>query len=147
VTADVTKILDKGRYDALTHKEWSRYLLKKGEEPDPKSIGAFKTPTLRSVELTSPYMHDGQSPDPNDSPTDSAEQLHKVVAFFIDGGRDNKYLDERMRAVRRVTKEWSSEKRRDATVKIVAFLRSLTGDEEGLNQSLNIEKCPLGEGS
>ncbi|MGZ8191160.1 MAG: hypothetical protein ACXWTS_08000 [Methylococcaceae bacterium] len=30
---------------------------------DLSEIGAFKTPTLRNIELTAPYMHDGRQPE------------------------------------------------------------------------------------
>jgi cytochrome c peroxidase len=39
-------------------------------------IGAFKTPTIRNVELTAPYMHDG-----------SLKTLEEVVQFYNNGGR------------------------------------------------------------
>jgi cytochrome c peroxidase len=39
-------------------------------------VGAFKTPTLRNIELTAPYMHDG-----------SLEKLEDVVDFYNNGGR------------------------------------------------------------
>ena len=39
-------------------------------------IGAFKTPTLRNVALTQPYMHDG-----------SEAALKDVVTFYNNGGR------------------------------------------------------------
>ncbi|NIO10113.1 MAG: cytochrome-c peroxidase [Deltaproteobacteria bacterium] len=39
-------------------------------------LGAFKTSTLRNIELTAPYMHDG-----------SLETLEKVVQFYNNGGR------------------------------------------------------------
>jgi cytochrome c peroxidase len=41
-------------------------------------VGAFKTPTLRNVEKTAPYMHDG-----------SLETLADVVDFYNNGGRVN----------------------------------------------------------
>jgi hypothetical protein len=37
--------------------------------------GAFKTPTLRNVELTAPYMHNGR-----------IESLEDVIEFYDDGG-------------------------------------------------------------
>jgi len=40
-------------------------------------IGAFKTPTLRNIEKTAPYMHDG-----------SLATLEDVVDFYNNGGRD-----------------------------------------------------------
>jgi cytochrome c peroxidase len=39
-------------------------------------VGAFKTPTLRNIEITGPYMHDG-----------SLETLEDVVTFYKNGGR------------------------------------------------------------
>ncbi len=41
-----------------------------------RHLGAFKTPTLRNVERTAPYMHDG-----------SLETLEDVVEFYNKGGR------------------------------------------------------------
>lgn len=47
--------------------------------------GAFKTPTLRDVGHTAPYMHDG-----------SLQTLEEVVDFYNRGGRPNPYLDPKM---------------------------------------------------
>jgi cytochrome c peroxidase len=44
--------------------------------------GKFKTPTLRGVALTAPYMHDG-----------SLATLQEVVEFYNRGGRPNPNLD------------------------------------------------------
>ncbi len=41
-------------------------------------LGAFKTPTLRNIELTAPYMHDG-----------SIKTLEKVVEHYNNGGVTN----------------------------------------------------------
>jgi len=43
---------------------------------NPTNVGAFKTSTLRNIELTAPYMHDG-----------SLETLEDVVDFYNNGGR------------------------------------------------------------
>jgi cytochrome c peroxidase len=43
---------------------------------DLTEIGAFKTSTLRNIELTAPYMHDG-----------SLKTLEEVVQFYNNGGR------------------------------------------------------------
>jgi len=69
--------------------------------------GAFKTPTLRDVARTAPYMHDG-----------SLATLEDVIDFYSEGGRPNSYLDAEIRR-RRFTPQ---EKRA-----LAAFLRSLTG--------------------
>jgi len=44
---------------------------------NPTEIGAFKTPTLRNIEVTQPYMHDG-----------SLKTLEDVVTFYNNGGRE-----------------------------------------------------------
>ena len=43
---------------------------------DLTDVGAFKTSTLRNIELTAPYMHDG-----------SLKTLEEVVRFYNNGGR------------------------------------------------------------
>ena len=43
---------------------------------DLTDIGAFKTPTIRNIDLTAPYMHDG-----------SLKTLKEVVQFYNNGGR------------------------------------------------------------
>lgn len=45
--------------------------------------GSFKTPTLREIARTAPYMHDG-----------SLKTLEDVVEHYNKGGIDNPYLDE-----------------------------------------------------
>jgi cytochrome c peroxidase len=74
-----------------------------------KDTSAFKTPTLRDVELTAPYMHDG-----------SAKTLLDVVRFYNKGGTPGPYLDDRMRPL-----NLSEEEVND----LVEFLRSLTSDD------------------
>ena len=49
---------------------------------DPRDRGVFKTPTLREIEHTAPYMHDG-----------SLKTLDEVVEFYNKGGIPNKNLD------------------------------------------------------
>ena len=51
--------------------------------------GKFKTPTLREVVRTAPYMHDG-----------SLATLEDVVNFYANGGRKNPYLDSELEDVR-----------------------------------------------
>ena len=86
------ELLDPGRY-TVTSKEEDR--------------GAFKTPTLREVALTAPYMHDG-----------SIATLEDVVEFYTDGGRQNPFLDRELRPLRLTEDEKTA---------LVAFLRSLAG--------------------
>ncbi|HEV3334317.1 MAG TPA: cytochrome c peroxidase [Bryobacteraceae bacterium] len=75
-----------------------------GKEED---RGAFKTPTLREVARTGPYMHDG-----------SLATLEQVVDFYSEGGRGNPHLDAEIRPRRFNPEE---------KLALVAFLRSLSG--------------------
>jgi len=65
------------------------------EEPDlgrfvitneDKDRGAFKTPTLRNIEQTAPYMHDG-----------SQKTLEEVVDWYVKGGHANPHLSDKMK--------------------------------------------------
>ncbi|HEX5270392.1 MAG TPA: cytochrome c peroxidase [Gemmataceae bacterium] len=82
--------IDPGRH-AVTKKDEDR--------------GKFKTPTLRGVALTGPYMHDG-----------SIETLEEVVEFYNRGGTANPNLDPAVGAL-----DLSKEEVRD----LVAFLKAL----------------------
>jgi cytochrome c peroxidase len=70
--------------------------------------GAFKTPTLREVARTAPYMHDG-----------SLATLDQVIDFYSDGGRPNPFLDSEIRPRNFTTEEKHA---------LAAFLRSLNGE-------------------
>ncbi len=70
--------------------------------------GAFKTPTLRDIARTAPYMHDG-----------SLATLEAVVDFYNDGGIKNKNLDEKLKPLHLSKSEQTD---------LVAFLRSLNGE-------------------
>jgi cytochrome c peroxidase len=50
--------------------------------------GAFKTPTLRDIGRTAPYMHDGRF-----------KKLEEVVAYYDKGGTPNPQLDEEIFAL------------------------------------------------
>jgi cytochrome c peroxidase len=88
------QVTDPGR-DAVTKNEADR--------------GAFKTPTLRNIAKTGPYMHDG-----------SLRTLKDVVDFYVGGGNSNPHLDKEIRALDFLT----GQERKDS----VAFLESLTGE-------------------
>ena len=70
--------------------------------------GSFRTPTLRDVALTAPYMHDG-----------SEKTLKDVIDFYVGGGSSNPYLDKEIKPL-----NLTSQERAD----LVAFLESLTGN-------------------
>jgi cytochrome c peroxidase len=76
-----------------------------GKDPD---RGAFKTPTVRDVALSAPYMHDG-----------SLATLDDVVNFYDEGGRANPYLDLDLRSLHLTPEEKRA---------LLAFLRALTGE-------------------
>jgi cytochrome c peroxidase len=84
--------LDEGRF-AVTH--------------DPRDHGRFKTPTLREVARTAPYMHDG-----------SIYTLEDVIDYYDRGGNRNPNLDRAMQPL-----HLSPEDKRA----IIAFLRTLNG--------------------
>jgi cytochrome c peroxidase len=70
--------------------------------------GAFKTPTLREVARTGPYMHDG-----------SLTTLREVIDHYDAGGSPNPFLDPSLRPLSLT----SDEKRQ-----LVAFLATLSGE-------------------
>ena len=73
-----------------------------------KDKGAFKTPTLRSVTETAPYMHDG-----------AFKTLEEVVDFLDQGGGSNPRLSPLMRPLGLTTEEKAD---------LVMFLKALTGE-------------------
>lgn len=84
--------------------ELGRYLVT-GEQRD---IGAFKTPMLRDIELTAPYMHNG-----------SEKTLLDVIKFYDKGGELNPNLDGGMRPLKLTDQQMAD---------LVEFLKTLTSD-------------------
>ncbi|MEB3284345.1 MAG: cytochrome c peroxidase [Candidatus Sericytochromatia bacterium] len=76
---------------------------------NPGDKGRFKTPTLRNVALTAPYMHNGTLPT-----------LEAVVAFYDQGGFPNSNLDRNLVPLGLTGEE------RDA---LVAFLSALSAPD------------------
>ncbi|HEV2333878.1 MAG TPA: cytochrome c peroxidase [Stellaceae bacterium] len=81
--------------------------------PQQSMLGAFKTPTLRNVALTAPYMHDGRF-----------ATLPEVVAFYAAGkaasqGRSLGNRDPNLTLVPALTTDQQAD--------LVAFLMALTG--------------------
>ncbi|MCU7920115.1 MAG: cytochrome-c peroxidase [Candidatus Thiodiazotropha sp. (ex Epidulcina cf. delphinae)] len=78
-------------------------------------IGAFKTPTLRNIAITQPYMHDG-----------SLQTLEDVVDFYNNGGRVavldtlSDFLSGGIRPL-----DLNEQEKKD----LVAFLKALTSPE------------------
>src|SRR6185503_10794321 len=69
--------------------------------------GNFKTPTLRDISRTAPYMHDG-----------SLATLEDIIEFYDRGGNQNPGLDPEIRPLRLTVAERQS---------LIAFLRALNG--------------------
>ena len=73
----------------------------------PADLRAFKTPTLREIARTAPYMHDG-----------SMATLEEVVDHYDRGGSADQALSEEIRPLTLTA---------DDKRALVAFLRSLSG--------------------
>jgi cytochrome c peroxidase len=76
LSAAVQNVKEKGTDIAVLTNPKTSSLGRFAVTRDLTNIGAFKTPTLRNVELTAPYMHDG-----------SHKTLEEVVTFYNNGGR------------------------------------------------------------
>ncbi|QDU91239.1 Cytochrome c551 peroxidase precursor [Pirellulimonas nuda] len=85
-------------------RDWGRFAIT-GDDAD---RGAFKTPTLRNIAQTAPYMHDG-----------SQATLMEVVQWYDKGGEPNAYLSDKVLAI-----GLSAQEKED----LVAFLEALTGE-------------------
>jgi cytochrome c peroxidase len=81
-----------------------RYMVTK----NPADIGAFKTPTLREIARSAPYMHDGRF-----------KTIEDVVNFYNKGGVKNPHQDELVLPL-----DLTDEEKRN----LVAFLRTLGGE-------------------
>ena len=81
-----------------------RYMVTK----TPEDIGAFKTPTLREIARTAPYMHDGRF-----------KTLEEVVNFYNQAGIKNPHQDELI-----IPLELTDQEKHD----LVEFLGTLNGE-------------------
>jgi cytochrome c peroxidase len=75
---------------------------------DPADRWRYRTPSLRNVALTAPYMHDG-----------SLATLQEVVAFYNQGGHPHDLVDPRIRPLGLSEEDQAA---------LVEFLHALTGD-------------------
>jgi len=74
-----------------------------------QETGAFRTPSLRNVALTAPYMHDG-----------SMRTLKEVMDFYVGAGNSNPYLDKEIHSLDFLT----GQERQD----LIELMQALTGD-------------------
>ncbi len=84
---------DPGRYDVTNN---------------PEDRGAFKTPTLREIARTAPYMHDGRF-----------ATLRQVIDFYDQGGTPNPHLDPAIKPLKLTEREKDD---------LVEFLHALNGE-------------------
>jgi len=93
------------------------------EEPDlgryvvtmvEKDKGAFKTPTIRNVSTSAPYMHDG-----------SQKTLMEVVEWYAKGGHPNPWLSDRIKKL-----NLTDQDKQD----LVAFMEACSGDFPPVNR-------------
>jgi len=94
VGVDMGNMTDPG-LNAVTHNE--------------ADMGKFKTPSLRNIAQTAPYMSDGGLKD-----------LKQVMDFYIGAGNSNPNLDKEIHALDFLTGQERSD--------LLAFLNSLTGE-------------------
>ncbi|MEE9336473.1 MAG: cytochrome c peroxidase [Methylococcaceae bacterium] len=72
-------------------------------------IGKYKTPTLRNISLTAPYMHDG-----------SMKTLEEVVDYYDKGGDKNRFIDPAIYPLHFTEQE---------KIDLVEFMKSLTSPQ------------------
>ncbi|MGO9649111.1 MAG: cytochrome-c peroxidase [Terriglobales bacterium] len=94
IGVDMGQFTDVGLF-AITHHEADK--------------GKFKTPSLRNIAQTAPYMSDG-----------SLKDLKEVIDFYIGAGNSNPNLDKEIHVLDFLTGEERSD--------LQAFLNSLTGE-------------------
>lgn len=70
--------------------------------------GKFKTPTLREIDRTAPYMHDG-----------SIATIEEVIEYYDRGGNPNPYLDRELHPLNLTAEEKEA---------LLEFLGALSGD-------------------
>lgn len=105
--SEIVELYNSGQSEKLTAREKSelgRYVVTKNSE----DIGAFKTPTLRNIVLTGPYMHDG-----------SIKTLKEVIELYNRGGNENPFLSSGIRPLKLTPREIGD---------LVEFLKTLTSD-------------------
>lgn len=85
-------------------EDFGRYAVTEKEEDK----GAFKTPTVRNIALTAPYMHDG-----------AFKSLEEVIDFYNDGGGSVFNKSEKVAKLNLTAEE---------KMDLLAFLNALTGE-------------------
>lgn len=97
-----------GLDSVFTSLNWGRYQV----TTNPSDIGRYKTPTLRNIELTMPYMHDGRF-----------STLEEVVEFYNSGVHITTHTDPIMT---KPGKEFGLQLSAQDKADLVSFLMTLT---------------------
>jgi cytochrome c peroxidase len=84
--------------------------------------GAFKTPTLREIASTAPYMNDG-----------TLRTLEEVIDYYDRGGAPNEWLSAKIKPL-----GLSAEEKRD----LLEFLKSLSGEVTWYGKEVDIKQKP-----
>jgi cytochrome c peroxidase len=95
--------------DALSRAEGGQELGRFIVTGNTLDVGAFRTPSLRNIELTAPYFHDG-----------SAATLADVIRFYARGGNDNPGRDWELQQINIDENEIND---------LIEFLKSLTSED------------------
>jgi cytochrome c peroxidase len=109
ITLPIESLQTESAKPLLAHSEGFSELGRYVVTNQTNDIGAFKTPSLRDIELTTPYMHNG-----------SEKTLLDVVQFYNRGGNSNANLDRRIRPLHLSDREVND---------LVEFMRALTSDD------------------
>ena len=97
-----------GLDDVFTSTNWGRFEVTNNEADK----GKFKSPTLRNIELTAPYMHDARF-----------STLEQVVEFYNSGVKVTQYTDPIMtKTGKEFGLQLSSQEKSD----LISFLKTLT---------------------
>lgn len=88
--------------------DYGRFVISPIGSKNNAELGAFKTPTVRDIEKTFPYMHDG-----------SLKTLEEVVEHYNKGGNPNPNLDKDIKKLNLTKSEVAD---------VVAFMKALTGE-------------------
>ena len=81
---------------------------------DPMNKGAYKAPTLRNIELTGPYMHDGRF-----------KTLDEVIDFYSQGLVQSPYVDPLMHHINSGGVQLTASEKAD----LKAFIQTLRDDK------------------
>ena len=96
--------------DAEFSADEGRYLV----TGNPSDKGKFRAPTLRNIQMTSPYMHDGRF-----------FTLEQVVDHYSEHIQESATLDPLMKLVGNGGAQLSQQEKQD----LIAFLRTFTDEE------------------